>query len=95
MMQGFLLRWGEGRAPFLRAGLFSPARRKGGDAVREQKKGQTQEVSMMVRVRLPAGAAWFFGSLSPEHRTAVILAGLEALDLLPKEEEKTPEGHGE
>lgn len=49
------------------------------------------EVGLVVRLRLPRPAARVMGALEIEDRSAVVLAGMAAMGLLPEEDEaKTP-----
>lgn len=56
-----------------------------------EKNGSQNTLAVVVRLRLPPHAVGVLGALSVEDRSAVVLAGMAAMGLLPEEDEaKTP-----
>lgn len=54
----------------------------------EAQEKRNSEVGLVVRLRLPPHAARVLGALEVKDRTAVVMAGLRAMGLLPEEEAK-------
>ena len=61
----------------------------------KRNEAQQSEVGLVVRLRLPPHAARVLGALEVNDRSAVVMAGLRAMGLLPEEEEAKPRRRSE